>query len=187
MHEGTKIINGVSKSSGTYEEIGGNLITLAQGGEFDVIAHGCNINCVMGAGIAPQMAKAFKCDEFALEGDVYRGDYNKLGQIDWDIVNRKTGERDMYEEYSVDFDLVVVNCYTQTLFGRNHSNGVDIPLDYEALILCLRKMNHEFVGKRIGLPMIGCGLAGGDWGRVKQIIKQELKDCYVTVVIYNKK
>ena len=47
-------------------------------------------------------------------------------------------------------------------------------------------MNHEFKGKHIGLPQIGCGIAGGDWDVVKLLIKQELKDCDVTVVIYNK-
>jgi ribonucleoside-diphosphate reductase beta chain len=37
----------------------GDLITLAKAGKFDVIAHGCNCHSTMGAGIAPQMAKAF--------------------------------------------------------------------------------------------------------------------------------
>jgi O-acetyl-ADP-ribose deacetylase (regulator of RNase III) len=47
-------------------------------------------------------------------------------------------------------------------------------------------MNHIFSEMHIGLPQIGAGLAGGDWETIKQIIKQELKDCDVTVVIYNK-
>jgi len=38
----------------------------------------------------------------------------------------------------------------------------------------------------IGLPKIGAGLAGGDWNRIKEIIKTELTDCKVTVVIYDK-
>jgi O-acetyl-ADP-ribose deacetylase (regulator of RNase III) len=50
----------------------------------------------------------------------------------------------------------------------------------------MRKINHTFKGKHIGLPQIGCGLAGGDWSRVKEIIKKELKDCKVTVVIFKK-
>ena len=83
-------------------------------------------------------------------------------------------------------DLTIVNAYTQYGFGRNHSNGTQIPLDYEALTLCMRKINHNFKGKHIGLPQIGCGLAGGDWLRVKSIIQTELKDCNVTVVIFNK-
>ena len=49
----------------------------------------------------------------------------------------------------------------------------------------MRKMNHVFKGKHIGLPQIGAGLAGGDWNRIKNIIQTELTDCKVTVVIYN--
>ena len=51
---------------------------------------------------------------------------------------------------------------------------------------CLRKINHFYRGKKIGLPLIGCGIAGGDWNMVRAIIQQELKDCDVTVVIYKK-
>ena len=47
--------------------IDGDLIRLAKQGTFDVIAHGCNCFCTMGAGIAPQMAEAFGCDEFDME------------------------------------------------------------------------------------------------------------------------
>jgi O-acetyl-ADP-ribose deacetylase (regulator of RNase III) len=60
------------------------------------------------------------------------------------------------------------------------------PLDYEALTLCLRKINKIFSGKKIGLPQIGSGLAGGNWNRIQSIIQQELRDCDVTVVIYKK-
>ena len=156
----------------SYKEVKGDLIELAKQGEFDVITHGCNCFCNMGAGIAPQMAKAFGCDTFDLE-ESGLGDMKKLGNIDFDWV--------------YNYDLWVVNSYTQYRYGRNHKDGVKKPLDYEALILCLRKINKEFEGLKIGLPKIGCGLAGGDWKRVKEIIKTELCDCDVTVVIYNKK
>ncbi len=167
-----------------YNEMEGNLITLAKEGMFDVIAHGCNIHNTMGAGIAPQMAKAFRCDEFEMETEVYKNDFNKLGQIDWEVVNRETGDRNVANDPDINCDLAVVNCYTQTLFGLNHKGGVAIPLDYEALTLCMRKLNHDFKGKHMGLPLIGCGLAGGLWERVREIIKQELCDCKVTIIIY---
>jgi hypothetical protein len=91
------------------------------------------------------------------------------------------------------------------MYGTNHTDGVSKPLDYEALTLCLRKINHIFKGLHIGLPLIGCHLAGGVWdyeqlpegeqfdyitGRkkdVKTIIKQELKDMNVTIVHYKNK
>ena len=154
-----------------YQEIEGDLIALAKEGMFDVITHGCNCMSNMGAGIAPQMAKAFCVDQYPLESFTRKGDINKLGQIEWLI------ERDG----AIPF---VVNSYTQFSYGKNHADGVSKPLDYEALTLCMRKINHRFSGKHIGLPKIGAGLAGGDWNRIKKIIQTELKDMKVSVVIY---
>jgi O-acetyl-ADP-ribose deacetylase (regulator of RNase III) len=154
-----------------YQEIEGDLIALAKEGMFDVITHGCNCMSNMGAGIAPQMAKAFGVDQYPLESFTRKGDINKLGQIEWLI------ERDG----AIPF---VVNSYTQFSYGKNHADGVSKPLDYEALTLCMRKINHRFSGKHIGLPKIGAGLAGGDWNRIKKIIQTELKDMKVSVVIY---
>mgnify|MGYP006160996517 FL=1 len=154
-----------------YQEIEGDLIALAKECMFDVITHGCNCMSNMGAGIAPQMAKAFGVDQYPLESFTRKGDINKLGQIEWLI------ERDG----AIPF---VVNSYTQFSYGKNHADGVSKPLDYEALTLCMRKINHRFSGKHIGLPKIGAGLAGGDWNRIKKIIQTELKDMKVSVVIY---
>lgn len=193
-----------------YNEIEGDLIELAKQGNFDVIAHGCNCFCTMQSGIAPQMAKAFDCDRFEKESLQYKGDINKIGTIDFEYF-AKLGDYNYHSVNKIDHEfkenhLVVVNAYTQYNYGKNHVDGVSIPLDYEALTLCLRKINHEFKGKHIGLPLIGCGLAGGIWDinlltedelkditfdlnsykDVKTIIQEELKDCNVTIVFYNK-
>lgn len=148
--------------------IKGDLIELAFEGKFDVIAHGCNCFCTMGAGIAPQMAKAFGCNTFKLEEDKYKGDINKLGQIE--ALLR------FIDDVGIE-GVIVVNAYTQYGFGKNHPNGLEKPLDYEALTLCFRKINNLFKGMILGLPyMIGCGLAGGDINTVKAIIEKECKD-----------
>jgi O-acetyl-ADP-ribose deacetylase (regulator of RNase III) len=155
---------------GNYKEVEGNLITLALEGAFDVVVHGCNCFCTMGAGIAPHMAKAFGCDDYPLEEEEHRGDINKLGCIEFgyhELPNKR---------------IYPVNAYTQYGFGRNHDGGKMAPVDYEAITLCMRKINNYFEGKHIGLPLIGCGLAGGDWARVEKIIKAELVDCDVTIV-----
>jgi O-acetyl-ADP-ribose deacetylase (regulator of RNase III) len=173
-----------------YNEIHGDLITLANAGTFEVITHGCNCHCTMGAGIAPQMAKAFGCDRFKMEAPEYKGSINKLGTIDYELLHFSNWDK-KFQKYPDDGDtilykLYVVNSYTQYNYGANHADGVARPLDYDALTLCLRKMNHMFSGKHIGLPQIGAGLAGGNWNRIKSIIQQELRDCKVTVVIYKK-
>jgi O-acetyl-ADP-ribose deacetylase (regulator of RNase III) len=163
----------------------GDLISLAKQGNFDVIAHGCNCLSNMGAGLAPQMAKAFSCDRFEME--TYGPDINKLGNIDyqtfvlgenaiWSLEDAKNNRNEP--------ELIVVNAYTQYSYGRNHKDGVKIPFDYEAFTLCMRKMNKIFKHKRIGLPKIGAGLAGGDWKRIEKIIIDELRDCRITVVIF---
>ena len=147
----------------SYRELDGDLIKLAKDGEFEVIDHGCNCMSVMKSGIAPQMVKAFKCDKFPMES--VGADITKLGNIDFG--------------FNVKSNVTIVNAYTQYGYGRNK-----VHLDYEALTLCLRKMNVVFKGQHIGLPKLGAGLAGGDWTRIKEIIKTELKDCNVTVVNY---
>lgn len=152
--------------------IDGDLIELAKNGAFDVIAHGCNCVCVMRAGIAVQMAKHFDCDKFPLE--LKGSNINKLGQIDYLVFTQCMGTSEF--DFS-DFDLAVVNAYTQY-----QPSTTTKPLDYEALTLCLRKMNVVFKGNRIGLPRIGSGLAGGEWTRIEKIIETELMDCDVTVV-----
>ena len=195
-----------------YQEIEGDLIRLAKQGTFDVITHGCNCFCQMGAGIAPQMASAFGCDEFKMEIKSYidytedgldfkvitknRGDINKLGTIDYQH-QYLWFEHPAVTEPGVAYpmnskspgqpgvkDIIVVNSYTQYNYGANHKDGVAKPIDYEALALCMRKINKTFAGKHIGLPKIGAGLAGGDWNRIKNIIQTELKDMKVSVVIY---
>jgi O-acetyl-ADP-ribose deacetylase (regulator of RNase III) len=77
--------------------------------------------------------------------------------------------------------LYVVNSYTQYNYGAGF-NGRTVQLDYDALTLCMRKINSKFKGKEIGLPMIGAGKAGGDWDKIRNIIKIELMDCNTTIV-----
>ena len=170
-----------------YQELDGDLITLAKAGTFDVIAHGCNCHSTMGAGIAPQMAKAFGCDRFGME--LYGSTITKLGNIDYQhFVFGENATWSLEDDKNNHFykELTVVNAYTQFNYGRNHADGDAKPLSYEALTLCMKKMNVLFAGKHIGLPKIGAGLAGGDWDLIKEIIQRELKDCKVTIVNYKK-
>jgi len=190
---------------GKYKEVKGDLITLALNGEFDVITHGVNCFCNMGAGIAPKLAKAFNCDEYPLERQENTGFYNKLGQIDFglhltdstsELEHLKSGSnlygdnlewawQSIHDNEDKLKILFVVNSYTQYYYGTKNLKIGEIPLDYIALTLCLRKINSIFNGKSIGIPLIGCGLAKGDENIVLQIIKDELKDMDVTLVRYD--
>ena len=45
---------------------------------------------------------------------------------------------------------------------------------------------NKFKGKKVVLPLICGGLAGGDPDTIKDIIKSELKDCDSTLVLFNR-
>jgi len=147
----------------------GDLIKLAQDGHFDIITHGCNCWCRMGAGIAPQIKEAFP-SAWEADKETDSGDIQKLGTF---IVGK--------EYVKGNKTLRVVNAYTQYRYDQYSK-----PLDYEALTLCMRKINHQFKGMSIGLPKIGAGLAGGDWNRIKKIIETELNTMDVWIVNYKK-
>lgn len=156
---------------GSYKEIEGNLINLALQGEFDAIAHGCNCQVTMAAGIANQIAKMFPAVPHAdkLYDNKFTDRRDKLGTTDSITI-------ESFDMMQHKFSFDIINGYTQFYPGRD--------LDYDALTLSLMKINDKYRGKKIGLPQIGCGIAGGNWDIVKQHIQTQLKDCDVTVVIF---
>lgn len=121
----------------------GNLLDLAEAGEFDVIVHGCNCFNTMGAGIAREIRNRYP-QARASDDMTERGDYNKLG-------NWSMGLNDL-----TDRKFIIINAYTQF----NISSGQDV-FEYSAFALILQKLEYAFGSKRIGLPYIGMGLAGG--------------------------
>jgi O-acetyl-ADP-ribose deacetylase (regulator of RNase III) len=146
--------------------ITGDLIELARAGRFEVIAHGCNCFCTMGAGIAKGIRAAFPA---AYEADCRTapGDRAKLGTCSSATVATAAGA------------LTVVNAYTQFDW-----RGPGPHLDEAALASCLRWIREHHAARRLGLPRIGAGLAGGDWERIAAIIARELAGEDVTVVTY---
>jgi len=164
---------------GSYKEIEGDLIQFTKEGRFDVILHGCNCFCTMGAGLAPKMAKAFGCDKYPKEFPQFKGDKGKLGTIEGMVYNLKN-----LQPIS---QVYIFNAYTQYHWGPHAS--------LEAIRSCLKILNDSLksINKfnflnpyiyRIGLPQIGCGLGGLNWEDVKQIIQEELKDYDVEIVIF---
>ena len=144
----------------------GDLIKLAKLGEFDLISHGCNCQKNFGAGIALSIKKSFPLS--------YIVDKNTIST---------------FGDYSVCYDYkecIVVNSYTQRFVGKSRSNNDSESKRYDAIRSCMKKINTEFKGKHIGLPLIGCGLAGLKWSNVKKILKEELIDMDVTIVRFEK-
>lgn len=131
-------------------KIKGDLIKLAIEGEFDVIVQGCNCFNVMGSGLAPQIARNFPDAEVA-DNETIRGDQGKLGTY----------------TMGTHGDLKILNAYTQ--YGTS-KNGEDV-FEYLAFERVLSKIAQRFGTKRIGLPYIGMGLAGGDATRIMPAIE----------------
>lgn len=124
----------------------GNLLDMAENGDFDIIIQGCNCFNTMGGGIAREIRERYP-HVAAVDGKTVRGDYNKLGN--W------TSENVLLKNGTVTFDII--NAYTQ----YNMSRGDDV-FEYVAFNLILQKLLHAYGDKRIGFPYIGMGLAGGD-------------------------
>lgn len=150
---------------GEWNEIDGDLVKLSKAGEFDMIAHGCNCKRNMGAGIAKTIRSAYP---LAYETDKNTPSY--LGDIS--VCNA-------YEECSI------INLYTQ-LYPGGPGHGDDTSKGrHQAIRDCMFRVNRTYRGKHIGLPLVGCGLAGLKWKNVKKIMKEELTDMNVTIVHYN--
>ena len=150
------------------KEIEGDLIKLAKEGEFNVIIHGCNCHCKMGSGIAKQIKK--KCRAaYLVDQKTISGDKSKLGKITYALISNKN-----------EHTYTVVNAYTQYDYNKYKIN-----IDYDALRSCFKEIKKQFSGKRIGIPLIGAGLAGGNWNKISDIIEEEMEDENITLVKYN--
>lgn len=83
-----------------------------------------------------------------------------------------------------DNKIYVANMFAQDGIKKNSSDN-KIYLSYEALSDCLAKVADYCLANRIlsvQMPLIGSGLAGGDWNEIKEIIKNEL--CYKNIKCY---
>ena len=144
------------------KEIDGDLIKLSQDGHFEVMVHGCNCHCQMGAGIAKQVreecVEAYMVDRLTIPGDK-----SKLGTISYATIEP--------------IGFVCVNAYSQ--YDYTHSK---VDADYDAIRSCFKAIKKTFSGQRIGIPLIGAGLAGGNWDIISAIINEELVDEDLTLV-----
>ena len=131
----------------------------------NVIGHGCNCFNNMGGGIAAQVKKelveAYNADFFGTE----IGDRSKMGTF----TKAESGGKTVY------------NLYTQYKYGHDK-----VYVEYDHLENALRNMRED-IGDRlhnvkIGLPLIGCGLARGNWDTVSEIIDRVFPD--VTIYVY---
>ncbi len=142
----------------------GDLLQFARMGVFDVIVHGANCQCTMGAGIAKAIRELFP-EAYEADRATPKGERAKLGTISVGHVVRG------------DARFAVVNAYTQF-----HYRGPGVRVDCEAIRSSMLQVRTQFSGLRIGYPRIGAGLGGGDWDRISGIINTALDGEDHTVV-----
>ncbi|MCG8641258.1 MAG: macro domain-containing protein [Desulfobacterales bacterium] len=143
-----------------------DLITLARRGAFDVIVHGCNCFCTMGAGIAHLIRQEFP-EAYDADLKTVKGDRQKLGSFSYADIKR--GKH----------FFTIVNGYTQYAFS-----GPGPLVDYRALETVFQAVKNRFGGLKIAYPKIGAGLAKGDWNTISRIIDTALNEEDHTLVIY---
>ena len=142
----------------------GNLIELAQEGRFEVIIHGCNCFCTMGAGIAKAIRDAFP-EAYEADLATVSGDRSKLGTYSSAVIHRG------------DIEFCVINAYTQFNW-----RGRGVKVNYDAVSQVFGCIRQDFTYAKIAYPMIGAGLAGGHWPTIRDIIDAELGNADHTLV-----
>lgn len=131
---------------------------------YELIGHQCNCFWSFGAGIAPQIKLAFP-EAYQADLKTPYGSEEKLGTI----------------SFSEETNPIVVNLYGQFKYTRT-----DVDTNYEALRSCLKSVKEKFSGKKMAFPLIGAGLAGGDWDIISKIIEEELVGENVTIIVWER-
>jgi len=141
--------------------------TYPQGDGPKAIVHVCNNVGLWGRGFVVAVSKRWSEPEAAYR-DWYISGHANLGNI---------------QPVTVGDQLWVINMVAQHGVGRQ--NGP--PIRYYELKECLKQVTRfaKRTGASVHLPRIGCGLAGGRWEIVEQIIKETLIDGGVEVTVYD--
>lgn len=123
----------------------GNLLGVAEG----VIVHGCNMQGVMGSGVAKQIKQKYPACFAKYKMHLETEECN-LGD---DIM------------YKVNDDLRICNALTQWSYGL----GVR-QVNYAAIVKVFSRLFNCYRNEVVHFPKIGAGLGGGDWSIIEQLI-----------------
>jgi O-acetyl-ADP-ribose deacetylase (regulator of RNase III) len=142
------------------------------------IIHGCNAQGAMGSGVAKVLM-----DRYPNVRELYLGAHARA---------KKNNEKFLGTlHYCPNTPHHVINAITQEFYGRDGA----LYVSYEAVLDAFEKLNEEAVRAdrpnelypamdAVAMPLIGCGLAGGDWNIVREIIETTAQN-YQPVVYLN--
>lgn len=129
------------------------------------IAHGVNCMDKMGSGVAKALFTKWPKVKEAYHLMTTGGDETQLGKMCGVGVERG--------------DKHVFNLYTQYNYGPGDKRYVN----YAAIGEAFKTLANTGIG-HLAIPKIGCGLAGGDWKIVEQIINDAVGDKLNITVYY---
>jgi O-acetyl-ADP-ribose deacetylase (regulator of RNase III) len=173
------------------ETIKGNLLDFPQHHTLDPdryiginnIAHSCNCQNVMGGGIAKQIKSRYP--------QAYEADTEVHMRKEYDTLDEYTRLLGQYSKAEVGLEGGrqgrVYNLYTQSAYGTHERQ-----VNYEYFWKALKEMQEDLLfiqhetGQRqiLGLPHgISCGLAGGNWKIIKEMIDDIFQNCLLKTYI----
>lgn len=148
------------------KEIKGDLLTSGA----DILCHQTNYVGVMGAGIAYAIKTKLLTPEQHMEYQKYCQLHGAAALGSVQFIHLSSGQ-------------YVANIFSQDDF---YSKRKDTITDYSAMEKALIEVDKFALANRLTVAIpgyMGCGIAGGDWDRVKPIIRQIFKyspiDCMI--------
>ena len=124
----------------------------------EILLHSCNSLGVMGAGVAKLIR-----EKWPKAYQDYRDSYDSYGLPLGSIVSSKQSD-----------GKIILNAITQDTIGKT---GVHV--SYWAVANVLYQLDQRLIvrnGATVAMPMIGSGLAGGEWSVIEAIIENTAKN-----------
>lgn len=153
------------------DEIQGNLLNT----DIKSIAHGVNCQNVMGSGVAKAIYTKYP--------DVKKKYHLLHNELFPETINQTHELLGIVQPVICSEIRTVFNCFTQNYYGRDGR----LYVSYPAISECFKHLTElaDIMGfEEIAIPRIGCGLAGGDWELVKDLINRAAGDRLDVTVYY---
>lgn len=145
----------------------GDLVNAFMSKDVDVIAHQANCFNTMRSGVAKAIVEEYP-EAAKADQQTTKGDASKLGTISFAVADRVRAG-------------MIYNLYGQFHYGRDGGQYTIYPALENAMHAMADDLRERGYLGKIGLPKLGCGLAGGKWSIVESIIERQLADWEVIV------
>lgn len=137
-----------------------------------IIAHVCNDSGAWGKGFVLALSKISPAPERAFREWFLGREHNDfaLGAVQFVPVSP---------------DIMVANMIGQ--HGIRALRGAAPPIRYDAVETALQTVGKKALAENasVHLPRIGCGLAGGEWRKIKPLIERQICASDVPVFVYD--